>query len=209
MTREAWIELNDKYLRNNKDRSMAGEISKIELNLEELSRTELDFHVNMAAVGKCTCVLNDTGLTADVRTYTPDYESIMISIVDAAMQYECPYTGTIHILIIRNALHVISMENNLIPPFIIREAGIELNDTPKIQIDDPDVEYHSVYFKETKFRIPLSLWGTFSNFSSTKTIVEFLNECEKIHVLRPTVWNPHSSPYAKMRKVCFTGKDKF
>ena len=58
---------------------------------------------------------------------------------------------------------------------MIREAGIELNDTPKIQIDDPDVEYHSVYFKETKFRIPLYVWGAFSYFPSTKPTVEFLN----------------------------------
>ena len=40
---------------------------------------------------------------------------------------------------------------------MIREAVIVINDTPKIQVDDPSVEYHSIYFPDEKVTIPLSL----------------------------------------------------
>ena len=88
-------------------------------------------------------------------------------IVDAAVQYDCPYDGQTYILVIRNALHVPSMRNNLLPPFILREAGVRVQDTPKIQVNDPTVEDHSIYFPETGLRIPLSLWGMFSYLPHT------------------------------------------
>jgi hypothetical protein len=67
-------------------------------------------------------------------------------------------------LVIRNTLYIQSMKNNLLPPFILRQAGIELNDTPNIQVDAPTAEEHSIMSPQTGFRIPLSLWGTFSYF---------------------------------------------
>jgi hypothetical protein len=39
-----------------------------------------------------------------------------------------------YLLIVRNALHVPSMQHNLIPPFIMREAGLVVNDVPKMQV---------------------------------------------------------------------------
>ena len=67
---------------------------------ESMSRTDLDSHANMAVVGRHAYILSDTGRTADVNAFTPDYESMQVPIVDAAVQYECPYSGTLHVLII-------------------------------------------------------------------------------------------------------------
>eukprot|EP00957_Ditylum_brightwellii_P157937 12021729-Ditylum_brightwellii.AAC.1 len=67
-----------------------------------------------------------------------------IPIVHAALKYECPYTGEASILVVRNALHVPKMENNLIPPFIMREVGLQVSDTPKIHIKDPTVDNHAI-----------------------------------------------------------------
>ena len=49
----------------------------------------------------------------------------------------------------KNALHVATMENNLIPPFVTREAGVTLNDVLKIYVIDPQVEDHSICSKKT------------------------------------------------------------
>ena len=57
---------------------------------ESMSRTDLDSHANMAVVGRHAYILSDTGRTADVNPFTPDYESMQVPIIDAAMQYECP-----------------------------------------------------------------------------------------------------------------------
>ena len=68
--------------------------------------------------------------------------------------YECPYSGRRVALVIRDALHVKEMENNLIPPFIMREAGVQVREIPKIHVEDPSVDDHAIVFKETGFRIP-------------------------------------------------------
>ena len=125
---------------------------------------------------------------------------MQVPIVDAAVQYECPYSGTLHVLIIRNALHVPSMKHNLVPPFIIREEGIQVNDTPKIQVNDPTTSDHSIYFPETDFRIPLSLWGVFSYFPSSKPMAQKLQETEEVYLLTPSRWNPHCDSYAQNKE---------
>jgi hypothetical protein len=101
---------------------------------EEESRTELDSHANMPVVGRNAYII------ADMNPFTPDYASMRISIIDAAVRYDCPYDGKTYIFVLRNALHIPSMKNNLIPPFVMREAGIRVNDTPKIQTSDPTEE---------------------------------------------------------------------
>jgi hypothetical protein len=167
-----------------------------DMMVEESSRTELDSHANMPVVGRHAYVISDTGRIADVNPFTPDYKSMQVPIVDAAVQYDCPYDGQSYILVIRNALHVPSMRNNLLPPFILREAGIKVQDTPKIQISEPTAEDHSIFFPETGFRIPLSLWGTFSYFPTVKPTAEFMKGTEEVYLLTPSKWNPHSDAYA-------------
>jgi hypothetical protein len=159
------------------------------------SRTELDSHANMPVVGKNAFVLAETGRTCEVSAFTPDYEPMKVKIVDAALLYECPYQGTVHILVIRNCLHVPTMVNNLIPPFIMREAGIVVNDRPKIHSDDPGVDDHSIFFPESEFRITLTLNGVFSGFPTFKPDIDTLRECENIYMLTPTRWDPHDQAY--------------
>ena len=163
---------------------------------DEVSRTELDTHANMPVVGRHAYILADTGKTADVNAFSPDHAPITVRIIDAAVLYHCPYSGKEYVLVIRNALHVPSMVNNLLPPFVMREAGIEINDTPKIHTDVPGVDDHSIYFTKTGFRIPLALWGVFSYFPTTKPTVQTLDESDDIYLLTPDSWNPHSTAYA-------------
>ena len=73
----------------------------------------------MPVVGQHAYILSDTGKVADVNPFMPDYQAIQVPIVDAAIQYDCPYDGKSYILVIRNALYVPSMHNNLIPPFVM------------------------------------------------------------------------------------------
>ena len=51
------------------------------------------------------------------------------------------------------------MTNNLIPPFIIREAGIIVNNEPKIHVNDPTNSDHAIIFKDTDFKIPCHYGG--------------------------------------------------
>ena len=81
---------------------------------ELMSRTELYMHTNMAVVERHAYILKDTRMTAEVNAFTPDHAPMKIKIVDASVQYNCLYDGTIYILVTRNVLHVESMSNNII-----------------------------------------------------------------------------------------------
>ena len=55
------------------------------------------------------------GRTAEVNPFTPDYKSMQVPIIDAAVQYECPYSGMLHVYV--------SMRHNLVPPFMTRKRA--------------------------------------------------------------------------------------
>ena len=65
--------------------------------------------------------------------------------MDAVIAYDCQTSGETNLLVVRNAICVPNMDINLIPPLILREAGLVLNDTTKIHYDDPNVEDHSLF----------------------------------------------------------------
>ena len=95
--------------------------------------TQLDSHANMVVVGSHASVFGHSGKSADVWPFSSDCSKLeSVPIVDAAMAYDCPYSMKTYILAVKNALHVPSMEHNLVPPFILREAGLVVNDVPKI-----------------------------------------------------------------------------
>ena len=69
-------------------------------------------------------------------------------------------------------------------------------DTPKIQTNESTEEAHLMYFTETDFRIPFSLWGMFSYFITNKPTAEEMIESEDIYLITPSRMNPHCDAYA-------------
>ena len=112
----------------------------------KMIRTELDSHANMVVVGKHCHILAKTGTHMDVNPFTPTYKALKAPIVDAGIQYECPYDGKSYILVIRGAIYIPSMTNSLVLPFVLREAGIVVNDKAKIHTADPTNDDHAIVF---------------------------------------------------------------
>lgn len=163
------------------------------------SRTELDSHANVVVAGNNCTILQNSGRTTQVSPFTPEYDDLTeVPIVDVAIAYDCPYQSTTHILVCHNALYVPALSNNLIPPFLMREAGIVVNDTPKIHVPCPSIHDHSIYFADVDIRIPLSLWGVFSYFNTRMPTLDELNGCDQVLTLTPisNTWDPHNSTYA-------------
>ena len=130
------------------------------------SATELDSHANMPVAGNGTTVIARTGRHATVTPFSEDLPSMeMVEIVDVAMAYDDPVTLITTIFVMRNALYVPSMDYNLVPPFMMREAGLIVDETPKIQMaGDATIENHSIFDPVTNVRIHLKLNGIFSYF---------------------------------------------
>ena len=109
-----------------------------------VSNTELDSHANMVVVGNQEFLFSHSGQYANVQAFAEEVKSLPeVTIVDAVISYDFPHSGETYLLVARNALCVPSMDHNLVPPFILREAGLILNDKPKIHYEDPSVEDHS------------------------------------------------------------------
>ena len=96
-----------------------------------------------------------------------------------------------YILLDYNALHDPSMENNLIPPFIVRNSGALVHDGHKVHVNDPGVNYNSILSPDSVLQIQLQLWGIFSFFHSRVPTYEEIAFCDKILITPDsTDWYP-------------------
>eukprot|EP00957_Ditylum_brightwellii_P095578 7280377-Ditylum_brightwellii.AAC.1 len=156
---------------------------------DDSGRTEIDSHANMVVLGKHTLILEDTGRAVDVQPVMPDYKTLKnVKIVDDTVLWEHPYNQTLYILVFKNALHVLIIDVNLVPPFIMREAGLTVNEVPKIQTPDPLIEDHSIWFPGENLRFNLLLHGIFLYFLSSKPSSEQIEECvseERVLLMTP------------------------
>ena len=76
------------------------------VDIHEDSRTDMDAHANMPVIGRNACTLAEMGKTVEVRPFSPDCPAMVVPIVDAALQHDCPCDGKNCILVTRNALSV-------------------------------------------------------------------------------------------------------
>jgi hypothetical protein len=124
-----------------------------------------------------------------------------VEIVDAAVAYDDRYTRVTYILLMRNVLWIPLMDHNLLPPFLIREASLYLDETPKFQSNDLSLDNHCIYDEVSGLRIHLQLKGTFSYFATRALTDDEQANWENYHIVHLTPdsdsWNPHSLHFAE------------
>ena len=87
----------------------------------------MDLHANMVVIGAQVTIIQKTGKYADVNGFSSEVGKISrVPIVDAVLAYDFPISGKTTLLVARNALFMQSMNHNLIPPFIVQEAGLKM-----------------------------------------------------------------------------------
>jgi len=164
-----------------------------------MPRTELDSHASMIVVGKNAFVFSRVnGRTCEVTPFSSELGTVKeVPIVVAAIAYHCQFTNETFVLIVHNALYILNMDHNLVPPFILREAGVLINDVPKIHVKDPTENDHAIVFPDNNLRIPLQLHGIFSFFHTRMPTTQEIDECTEI-IITPdsTDWDPHNESYA-------------
>ena len=125
----------------------------------------------------------------EVNPFTPQYKAMTAKLVDSVLLYDCPYSGKSYVLVVQNAIHVPSMDKNLILPFMMREAGLAVNEKAKNHTDNPNDSDHSIMFNSTGFLILLYLWGIISYFSTWHPTKEGLLAGHDVYVLSPSKWD--------------------
>ena len=171
-------------------------------DLLPLPRTELDSHANMVLLGKHSFIFDSIpGNKCEVVPFDPSIGSMKsVPIVDGAVAYDSPITNKTYVLLFRNALYIPTLETNLVPPFIMREAGLIVNDIPRIHDPNPSDDSHSIMTdgRDLDLRIPMSLWGIFSFFHTRVPTRDELFHEEKVFLTPDSLdWNPYSDHYAR------------
>jgi hypothetical protein len=158
------------------------------------SATELDSHANMAVVGNGVLVISKSGMSATVTPFLSDIPPMEdVEIGDVAMAYDDPIRGTTYLLVMRNALLIPTMDHNLLPPFLAREAGLKIDETPKCRADSPPVLNHLI--------CDPALNGIFLYFVTRKLNIDEMENWESYPVVYLTPdsdsWDPNVSHFAE------------
>ena len=104
--------------------------------------------------------------------------------MDAVIAYECPKAMKVYLLIARNALYAPLMRHNLIPLFIMQEAGLVVNEVPRIHCgEDVTLESHSIIDEESLLRIPLHLCVIVSYFETRSINPDEVDDCDSMNVI--------------------------
>ena len=153
-------------------------------------------------VGYNAYVWRLTGRHVDVSPFTSTLGKLQrVPVVDAMVHYECPVSLKEYILIIFNALYIPTMQNNLIPPFAIREAGVEVSERPKIHTTDPSIQDHCLYFEEEELRIHLGLQGIISYFNTRHPSPDEIESLPRLHLTPDRDhWDPHEEAYSRQEE---------
>ena len=162
---------------------------------ENQSITELDSHANMAVVGRDCMIIAKSGHHANVTPFSEDLPVIeKVEIGDVAVAYGNLYLLETYLLVKRNVLLIPLMDHNLLPPFLVREASLFLDETPKFQSTEVWLENHTIYDEVTGLRIHLQLNGTFSYFVTQSLTLEEQENWESYPVVYLTPnsdqWDP-------------------
>ena len=129
----------------------------------ELGNLELDSHADSPVLGSQSVIVRKTGRTVSVKGFTDELgRPLVVPVVDGIILHECEFTSQSFLLVIRNALHLPSMKNHLIPPFMMRLADLVVDECPKYLAQKPSLNNHTLYFENDDIRIPLSLRGIIS-----------------------------------------------
>ncbi len=165
------------------------------------SVTELDSHANMAVAGQDCTIIAKSGHYATVTPFSGDLPVMeKVEIGDVTIAFGNPFSGKMCLLIMKNVLLIPSMDHNPLPPFLVQETLLFLDETPKFQFTALLLENHTIHDDKTGSRIHLQLNGTFLYFESKSLTVEKQETWENYHVVYLTPdsdqWDPHAASFA-------------
>ena len=78
------------------------------------------------------------------------------------------------------------MYHNIILPFILSEAGLTLNNTDMIHLNEPSIDDNAIICPNSDLKIRIHLHGTFSCLSTRMpTPDEILDPASRLVVIKP------------------------
>ena len=89
-------------------------------------------------------------------------------------------------------MYIPELEINLLPPSVVRESGIQIDECPKFQTVNPTVNNH-MFISTYNPQIPFKLMNTFSYFETCRPTMKELQTCDKVFITPDSLkWNPYN-----------------
>ena len=123
-----------------------------------------------------------------------------MKIVSAALAYDDPMSGETVILRIHQAVHIPTMQNNLLCPMQLRVNDVEVNDCPKFLHPNPTETTHSIVIheKDDSLIIPLSLKGVTSYFPTRIPTHQENETCRSFNLtFEDPTWDPSDETFER------------
>ena len=161
------------------------------------NQTDLDSQADSPMVGRNALVFETIDTAVQVKGFTPSLGTKTVPIVNATVSYDNLFHNKVIILLIYNALYIKEMEHNLIPPFVMRLAQLDLDKEPKFPAKNPTLEHHSMFFPRTNTRLHFRLHSIVSYLPTCLLTPEEFNEVNTQIELKPpsALWNSHDPRY--------------
>ena len=167
------------------------------INESRYSAIELDSHADSPVAGNSVYIIKKLGRKVKISGFSDALgKPLLVDVVNAAVIYDCDMTGTSYIMILRNTLHIPSIDECLIHPIMMRLRGVEVDECPKFLSKKLSVTNHSIYFTDLNLSVPLMLDGIISCIPCRTPKSDELLNLETLELTPDVpVWNPHTSLY--------------
>jgi hypothetical protein len=96
--------------------------------LEEVNRSDLDYHADCCVCGKEVLVFNDFDREVTVTGWDPEGETQSLRIVSSALGYTMPQSGKTVLLIVHQSILSPTLNHNLLSTMM---HDVIVNETPK------------------------------------------------------------------------------
>ena len=170
------------------------------MNTKPERGSEIDNHADTCVVGANALITHDYQRPVSVTGFDPSNRSQHLKIVSAALAYDDHRNGKPVILVINQAIHVPTIEHNLLSPMQMRLNGIAVSECPKFLHPTPTDRTHAITIRrddDDDYIIPMQLKGVTSYFPTRKPTLQELEEADLQFDLtadQPS-WNPHSDEH--------------
>jgi len=167
--------------------------------------TDLDSHADTCVVGKRALIVHLMDKKVNVTGFDPAQGKVKdLDLVSAALAYDCPTTGEVTVLMVHQAVHVPTMENDLLCPMQMRLNDITLNECPKFMENNPNDRSHTLRARQDgeELTIPLALRGVTSYFPTRKPSKAELSTCRRFDLTsEEPEWDPQSTAYQEQEEA--------
>lgn len=128
-----------------------------------------------------------------------------VSVGCAVLPYDCPVQAiTITILMVfKNVSYIPTMKHHLMPPFILREAGIGVNEIQKKYCENPTSDDRTIWIESLNVQIPLELEGVFSHFKTQKATCDNISNTSKKNTVYSTLESDH---WNRLKEIWLIGE---